>query len=144
MQAFLVLCDNTQADTTTGKVHMLGANWSIVGPVVPPMGIVVFLRVPLEEAAVERSFTMKLTNSGGEPVTLDNGRPVQVEGKIGNLARAVTPEEDHLTRLTGLHGSIAINVAPLPLATGAAYAWLFEVEGKELASTTFAVRASDA
>ena len=36
MRASLVLCDYAAQDVLSGKVHLMGAGWSMTGPCLPP------------------------------------------------------------------------------------------------------------
>ncbi|MEV7964802.1 hypothetical protein AB0O34_02325 [Sphaerisporangium sp. NPDC088356] len=141
MQAFIVLCDAAQRDTGTGKVHILGADWSVTAPSAASTAVVVFLRVPWEELAVERTFHLRLVDEAGIVVKVNDDLSIEFGGQMGSLADSGVPEGDP-SRLTDIHSSIAVTVAPLPLVQGATYTWCFDVDGKGLASTTFVVRAS--
>ncbi|GAA3123525.1 DUF6941 family protein [Streptosporangium carneum] len=141
MRGFLVLCDSATVDQATGKVSMLGAGWSLTGPQVPSMAVAGFLRVPWIEARTEYAFTLRLVDEGGRPVTTpaaEEGRPLRFGGRLavdvgGRAAgEAVVPPE--------VHSSFVVGVPPLPLAPGR-YTWTLEVDGEDLTSVTFGVRA---
>lgn len=50
MRAVLVLCDFAEQDQPGGKVHMLGAGWSMIGPLPAPHAVVVLIKVGWNEA----------------------------------------------------------------------------------------------
>ncbi|GAA1513842.1 hypothetical protein GCM10009677_53760 [Sphaerisporangium rubeum] len=95
--------------------------------------------MPWDEAGIERSFTLRLTDSAGDSVKIHDDRPVEFRGQIGDLSDTGSADDEY-TRMTDFHGNIALNIGSLPLGQGECYAWRFEVEGEELASTSFAVR----
>ncbi|MEV7012801.1 hypothetical protein [Streptosporangium sp. NPDC051022] len=141
MRGFLVLCDSAGVDRATGKINMLGAGWSLTGPQVPPMAVAGFLRVPWEEAKAEHAFTLRLVDGDGEPVrtpfageegALRFGGTLVVDlGEGRDRERAENPE---------IHSGFAVSVPSLPLGPGR-YTWTLEVDGDDLASVTFGVRA---
>ncbi|WP_433254013.1 DUF6941 family protein [Streptosporangium sp. CA-135522] len=141
MQGFLVLCDSASTDRATGKISMLGAGWSLTGPELPSTAIAGFLRVPWNEARTDHTFTLGLAGEDGEPVMVSAAgreRPLRFSGQL-----AVNPadtELDELARSLDIHSSFAISVHSLSLAPGR-YTWALEVDGEDLASVTFGVRA---
>jgi hypothetical protein len=48
--AKLILCDYAVADPA-GKVHMLGAGWSLTSSPTPPHAVVVLMKIPWDRAA---------------------------------------------------------------------------------------------
>ncbi|GIH68977.1 DUF6941 family protein [Sphaerimonospora thailandensis] len=142
MRGSLVLCDSAQQDTGSGKVHILGAGWSITGPSVPPMAVVAFLRVPWEAVDSVQSFAIRLLDDSDKPVMMagGNGKPVQFAGRL-TLGDA-DKEAESMARSVDVNTTFVINVSPLPLEPGHMYRWIFEVNDEELDSASFAVRAS--
>ncbi|MEU8035535.1 hypothetical protein [Streptosporangium sp. NPDC049078] len=142
MQAFLLLCDSAQSDPATGKIHMLGAGWSVTGPVVPAMTIAVFLRLSWDEAGSPREFNLYLVDEDGESVTTsspEGGRPIQFGGSVG-LDKTAQVEVDEILQKTGLQTSFTVSVPPPPLSPGRHYKWIFTVNDEELSSIPFSVR----
>jgi hypothetical protein len=142
MQAFLLLCDSAQPDLATGKIHMLGAGWSVTGPAVPPMTIAVFLRLSWGEASSPHEFSLDLVDDDGKPVTAlsqEGDRPIQFSGNIG-LDNAAQAAADENLRKIGLQSSFTVNVPPPPLNPGCHYKWTFTVDGEELSSIPFSIR----
>ncbi|MEV4382251.1 hypothetical protein [Streptosporangium sp. NPDC049644] len=142
MQAFLLLCDSAQPDSATGKIHMLGAGWSVTGPAVPAMTIAVFMRLSWDEASSPHEFNLYLVDEDGKSVTTpspEGGRPIQFGGSVG-LGKAAQVEVDEILQKTGLQTSFTVNVPPPPLNPGHHYKWIFTVNDEELSSIPFSVR----
>jgi hypothetical protein len=141
MQGFLVLADSANTDRTTGKVHLLGAGWSLTGPPVPPFAIAGFLRIPWDEAKEDLSFRLQLVDEHRTKIELPRAdgesRSVRFEGKLG-LVEA-QPDED-VTREVPMNLSFSLNIPPLPLSPGRTYEWVLEISGVEVASVRFGVR----
>lgn len=135
VEAQVILCDAAVADTSTGKVHMLGAGWSQTGTPTAPQAVVVLAKVPWDRANVKLPTSLKLLDA--------DGRSVELPGPMG--PQAIESEfEFEVGRPAGLeHGSpidasFALNVQPMPLAPGR-YEWRLDVAG-EIFSTAFQVR----
>ncbi|MGW3344515.1 DUF6941 family protein [Nonomuraea rubra] len=142
MEGFLVLADSATTDKASGKVHMLGAGWSLTGPTIPPSAITGFLRIPWDEAGENMRFRLRLVDHDREGVKLAHTdgetRAVGFEGSLGSRNPS---EPDEVTKQVPMNLSFAISVPPLPLPAGRVYEWLFEIEDVEVASVRFAVRA---
>lgn len=148
MQAFIMLCDSAQRDGVSGKMHMLGGDWSVVGPDLPSMAVAVFLRIPWSEVDHERPFVLRLLDEGGKPVLAeqdgeDESIPIQFVGDL-KLEGAVTLPVDHPGRQVDIHTSFAVNVL-LPSSTlePGSYRWSLEVAAEEAASVAFVLRPRD-
>jgi hypothetical protein len=143
IEGFLVLADSAAPDTS-GKVHMLGAGWSLTGPTVPPSAVAGFLRIPWEEAGEQIRFRLRLVDEDREGVKIPHedgeNRAIEFEG---TLALQSAQPADEITKKVPLNLSFAVSVPPLPLPTGRAYEWVFDVGDTEVATVHFAVR-SDA
>jgi len=64
----LILCDAAQADTATGKVHMLGAGWSLTRAPVTH-AVVLLAKVPWDRTNQRIPFTLTLRDGDGVDVT---------------------------------------------------------------------------
>lgn len=138
MQATLVLCDFAEIDST-GKVHILGAGWSVTGPAPAPQGIVAFLKVPAERAQSPIQATLRLLDQERHLVEVPGIGGTQVLEISGQIEMQMPETWDHALDLSA---SFAVNVGPLPLTRGMTYSWTIEIDGKELASVDFLVRPS--
>jgi hypothetical protein len=130
----LILCDAAQADPLTGKVHMLGAGWSMTGTPTQH-AVVLLIKVPWDRANQQIPFALELRHADGPPMELDTEQgkqPARFEGQL-EVGRppGVAPG-------SMLDASFALNVPPLPLPAGR-YQWHVDIAQQELA-TSFTVR----
>lgn len=143
MEAYLVLADAAQNDQASGKLSILGGGWSITGPTIPPMSVVIFLRATVEEAAEPVEFILRLVDIDREPVKVEAAsgslQPLEYAGRIHLLDES--RPRDSWTHTVGIHSSFAVNIARLPLPAGHAYTWILQASGEDVASVMFAVRA---
>lgn len=141
IEGFLVLADSATTDRASGKIHMLGAGWSLTGPAVPPSAIAGFLRIPWGEASEQVRFRLHLIDEEGEPVKIPQGDggdlPIGFEGTLA-LNDAQADHEE--AKWVPMNLSFSVSLPPLPLTTGHPYEWIFEVEGSRVASVRFVVR----
>ena len=135
MRASIVLADFAETDPG-GKVHILGAGWSATGPQPSPQAVVGFIQVPPELAGGSIAFTVRLADQTGEVVEVQGPAGMQRMEATGQIE---VREPEEWDRSTDLNVAFALNVL-LPLSSGKAYTWFLEVDGKELANTTFFVR----
>jgi hypothetical protein len=132
----LILCDAAQADQS-GKIHMLGAGWSLTSSPTAQHAVAVLIKVPWDRANQKIHGVLTLVDSDGHPVEV----PVAHE----QSNRVGTEFDLEVGRPPGLeHGSMidaamALNVGPLPLAPGR-YQWRLEL-GDQIEAVSFAVRA---
>lgn len=133
IEAHLLLADAAQVDPS-GKVHLLGAGWSVTTSPTAPQAVVAFIRVPWDRTNVPLDVSMELVDDDGRPVLL----PGPPEGELA-------PIMDFRTQLevgrpagvapgTPIGSSFAVNLQPMPLPPGR-YSWRLEVaEGRFSAS----------
>ncbi|WP_156056495.1 DUF6941 family protein [Streptosporangium roseum] len=142
MEAFLLLADAASADSGSNKVNLLGAGWSITGPIVPSAAISVFLRAPWDEVGKEIKFGLHLIDSSDHEVRpfVVNDRPLGFEGAF---ALPDAAELDDMGKRVPLNIAFCIPLPPLPLQPGHTYRWVFEVSDRALASVDFAVRSEN-
>lgn len=129
----LILCDAAQADPT-GKVHMLGAGWSVTGSPTTH-AVVVLAKVPWDRANQRLGLVLDLVDADGDAVRLstpDGPVPVRAEGAI-EVGRPPGIEAG-----TALDAAFALNVPRLFLARGR-YTWRLDLAGHHQA-TSFSVR----
>lgn len=141
MQAHIILCDSAQLDQGTGKMHMLGAGWTVTGPQVPPFSVVVFLRVPWEEAQEDHAFEIRLLDESGQPVVpagVPDSKPVSFTG--GLKLNPDSPLLEESAKMVDIHSAIAVSAPALRIPAGQRYRWVVEADGKEIGSTMFVVR----
>ncbi|GAA1797830.1 DUF6941 family protein [Actinomadura chokoriensis] len=120
----LILCDSASNDPS-GKIHMLGAGWSMTGTPTAPHAVVLMLRFPHDHADQKISLQLSLLNDNGEPVVVgpaDQAAPITVHGSVEVPVCPDVP--DDLSR--GANFTVA--VGPMPLPEGR-YQWRLDIEG---------------
>ncbi|MCK2218124.1 hypothetical protein MF672_030690 [Actinomadura sp. ATCC 31491] len=141
IDGFLVLADSASTDKGSGKVHMLGAGWSLTGPKVPPSAVAGFLRIPWDEVGDQIKFRLRLLTRDREEVrVLDETGQNRAPQFEGILALQQVQPADELSRQIPLNLSFALSIPPLPLLAGRVYQWALDVGGIEVATVDFAVR----
>ena len=138
MRAALVLCDYAAQDITAGKIHMMGAGWSVTGPGPASHAVAAFIKVDWLEANEKHQLRLQLVDS--------DGTPVAVPTPVGSPQPVVFPGVLEVPRPAGLpHGSeidasFVINVQALQLVPGQRYRWELLIGEDVLASEPFLVR----
>lgn len=136
-----MLCDAAQHDAASGKINILGGDWSVKDAGPTQTSVAMFIRLSWEEAAEGRSFTLRLVDDLGEPVRI--GQPGE-EGPIEYSGTIQLDESaadiDTITKLVDVHNSFAVTVPQLPLAHSRRYIWEVRTNGDLLSSVAFAVR----
>jgi hypothetical protein len=141
MHAHIVLCDSAQLDQGTGKMHMLGAGWTVTGPEVPPFSVVVFFQVPWEEAVGLHAFAIRLLDDDDRsvvPAESREGKPIAFTGDL--RLNPDSPLLEESAKKVDIHSAFAVNAPSLKIASGERYRWVVEVDGKEIGSMAFVVR----
>jgi hypothetical protein len=137
MRAALILCDYAAQDTAGGKVHLMGAGWSVTGPMPAAHAVAAFVKVGWDEANEKHPLALRLVDSDSQVIT--------IPGPVGQQ-RIEFPGNLEVPRPAGIpHGSeidatFVVNVGPLPLTPGQRYRWELEIDGKRQASEPFLVR----
>jgi hypothetical protein len=120
IEAQFILCDAAQADPS-GKVHMLGAGWSVTSSPTPPHALALLLRIPWDRANQKIQVRTVLEDADGHPVAL--GEPPQ---ELRQNAEVEVGRPPGVAPGTPLPATLAISVPPLPLRPGR-YQWRAEV-----------------
>lgn len=131
----LILCDSAVADPS-GKVHMLGAGWSITGVPAAPHAIALLAKVPWDRTNQKLILSLELVDADGRPVVLNdpNGNPVPV----GQRAELEVGRPAGIARGSMLNAAFALSVPSMPLAPGR-YTWRLDFAGV-LDSESFTVQ----
>jgi hypothetical protein len=134
LQIQLILCDAAQADPA-GKVHMLGAGWSVTSSPTQH-AVAVLIKVPWDRSNEQLKLTLDLLDADGRSVQLQTPAGptgLHAEGSI-EVGRppGIAPG-------SMLDASFALNVPPLPLPAGR-YEWRLVVADHEALSAAFTVR----
>lgn len=130
----LILCDAAQADPTSGKIHMLGAGWSVTGTPTGPQAVALLMKIPWDRSNTPLPLVLTLTDADGHPVEVETH-----EGKQGIKGEGTVEvgRPPGLAHGTMLNASFALNVPPLPLEPGR-YQWRLEIADR-VETTSFTV-----
>jgi hypothetical protein len=129
----LILCDAAQAES--GKIHMLGAGWSITPSPTAPHAVAALIKIPWDRANQPIPLKLQLLEADGSPVmvsTPEGAIPIGTEAKI-EVGRP-----PGLAPGSMLDASFALNIASLPLDPGR-YEWRLTVSDQEFFAS-FTVR----
>jgi hypothetical protein len=129
-----ILCDAAVADPS-GKLHMLGAGWSVTGSPTAPQAVALLIKIPWDRANQRIKLALRLLDPDGRPVVLpgpDNSLvPIEHEGQI----EAGRPAG--LAPGSMLDAALAISIPTMPLKPGR-YEWRLEL-GDQTATESFTV-----
>lgn len=123
MRVTMMLADHAQV--AEGKLFISGGGWNLNGPGPITSALALLFYIPWDRTNRKTSFTLRLVDSDGRPVTQVGPlgeQPVQMGGQfeVGRPA-GVTPGSE-------INVPIAINTV-LQLAPGQRFTWLLEVDG---------------
>jgi len=119
----MLLADHAQA--AEGKLNIIGAGWTLVGPGPAPFAIAILFEVPWDRANEQHRFRLELVDSDGEPVLTETSageEPLVIEGQF-EVGRP-----PGVKRGTPLPFPLAINMGPQPIAPGGRYEWRLTVD----------------
>jgi hypothetical protein len=133
LEVQLILCDAAQADPA-GKVHMLGAGWSVTRSPTSH-AVAVLIKIPWDRTNQPLPLTLDLVDADGNPVQFDTP-----SGQIGVHAEGTIEVGRPPGHEAGspLDASFALNVPRLPLPPGR-YTWRLTLAEHEQ-SVSFSVR----
>ncbi len=137
MRASLILCDYASQDVPGGKVHLIGAGWSVTAPLPGPRAVAVFIKVGWTEANQPHKFALRLADGDGQVVVAEGpvgAQPVEFQGSLEVGRPAGIPQGSEID------AQFAINLNQLPLVPGQRYTWQLEIDGKEAATESFYVQ----
>lgn len=137
MRAALVLCDYAAQDGSGGKVHLMGAGWSVTGPGPTPHAVAAFIKVGWDEANQPHALALRLLDSDGQTVAVPGPAGEQPIDFPGNLE---VPRPAGIPHGSEIDATFAISVGALPLVPGQRYRWHLEIDGQAMASEPFLVR----
>ncbi len=137
MRAALVLCDYAAQDVPGGKVHLMGAGWSVTGPMPTSHAVAAFVKVGWDEANLPHRLALRLMDSDGTTVSLPGLAGEQRIEFPGNLE---VPRPAGLPHGSEIDATFVVNVGALPLTPGQRYRWELEIDGEVIAAEPFLVR----
>jgi hypothetical protein len=139
MRASLILCDYAAQDLLTGKVHLMGAGWSMTGPAPAPHAVAAFVKVAWDETNKPYPLVIRLIDSDGQTVSAPGPTGDQKIEFPGNVE---VPRPARVPHGSEIDSTFVINVGPLPLIPGQRYRWELTIDDQVLASEPFLVRSS--
>lgn len=110
----VILCDAAVADSS-GKLHMLGAGWSLTGSPTSPHAVALLIKVPWDRTNQKLPLLLELLDADGSPVRLADG-PIAVQAEIEVGRPAGVPAG------IMLDSAFTVGLGPLPLPPGR-YQW---------------------
>jgi hypothetical protein len=130
LEAQLLLCDAAVADPS-GKLHMLGAGWSMTSSPTAPQAVAVLLKIPWDRANQRIPVVLQLFDPDGRPVVLatpEGAQQIVIRGEVeAGRPAGVSPG-------SLLDAAMAFNVPPLPLDPGR-YQWRLDVAEQTFTSS---------
>lgn len=131
----VILCDAAVADPA-GKLHMLGAGWSLTGSPTAPQAVAMLIKIPWDRANQRIKLSLRLLDSDGHQISLSgiDGTPIP----IGHEREIEAGRPPGIAPGSMLDAALAFSVPPMPLAPGR-YEWRLEI-GDQTVSESFMVR----
>jgi hypothetical protein len=125
MEAHILLADAAQR-AADGKVHALGLGWTVTTTPLPAQAVVVFIKVPWDQANEQHLALLTLVD--------EDGRPAAPEGSDGSQiaisAEFETGRPAGVPKGKALDVALAFAIAPgMPLPPGG-YVWRLEIDGE--------------
>jgi hypothetical protein len=123
MKVTMLLADHAQA--AEGKLNIIGAGWTVIGPAPAPFAIAILFEVPWDRANEQHDFRLELVDSDGHAVlvpTPDGEHPLVIEGQF-EVGRP-----PGVKRGTALPFPLALNMGPHELTPGGRYEWRLTVD----------------
>lgn len=115
IEAHVLICDFAQVDAG-GKLHVIGAGWSVTSSPTSPHALAMLFKIPWDRANERLSLRLQLLDADGRPAQLP-----QPDGTTGPLlaeAQLETGRPAGLVPGTPLDASLAVQFPTLPLEPG--------------------------
>lgn len=124
MKLTLLLAD--YAEAVNGKLYVMGAGRTVVGPAPSTFAIAVLIEIPWDETNRRHVLRLELVDSDGQPVMIPTATGqcrVEIDGgfEVGR--------PPGLRPGTSQTVPLALNIGPVPLAPGREYVWRCSVNG---------------
>jgi hypothetical protein len=121
----MLLADFAQA--VEGKLYVLGGGWSVInsGPV--SFAIAIYVQTAWHQANVRHGFKLELLDADGQPVivsTPEGEKPLLIEGEFES------GRPPGLKPGTPLDGTLAVNLAGVPLPADSRLEWRLSINGE--------------
>jgi hypothetical protein len=139
VRASLILADYAAQDAPGGKVHLMGAGWSMTGPAPTTHAVAAFVKVSWDETNIPHAVTLRLVDSDGLVVTVPGPEEEQRIEFPGNLE---VPRPAGIPHGSEIDATFVVNIGALPLTPGQRYRWELEIDGELAAAEPFLVRSA--
>jgi hypothetical protein len=136
IEAQVILCDAAQSDPA-GKLHMLGAGWSVTGSPTAPQAVAVLIKIPWDRTNQPLPLRLQLFDADGQPVLLPSP---EGEAPLVVTTALEVGRPPRLPPGSPISASFALNIGSLPLAPGR-YEWRLDIAG-ESSAASFLVQAT--
>jgi hypothetical protein len=121
----LLLCDAAQVDPS-GKVHLLGAGWTVVGTPLPGLAVVVLVHVAWHETVTPHVLRLRLEDADGQPVLVG---PADAPRALLHEQTIVAPRPPGVPEGINIDVPVVVSFGPgMPLPPGR-YVWRLEIDG---------------
>jgi hypothetical protein len=125
MEAHILLADAAQR-SSDGKISALGLGWTVTTTPLPPQAVVVFIKVPWDQANEVHHAVLTLVD--------EDGRPAAPQGSDGGEIAIATDFETGrpagVPKGMPLDVALTFAIAPgLPLPPGG-YVWRLDIDGE--------------
>lgn len=137
MRASIILCDFAEQDQIGGKVHMLGAGWSVIGPAPSAHAVVVLIKVDWTETNRPHDFLLRMTDGDGAVVHVPSPAGTQALEFGGRLEVGRPPG---IPEGSEIDTSFVVALQAVPLTPGQRFTWRLNFGDREAASEGFYVR----
>ena len=137
MRASLILCDFAEPELVGGKVHMLGAGWSVTGPQPSMQTVVALIKVGWNEANRPVDFVLRLTDGDGAVVHVPSPAGAQALEFTGKMEVGRPPG---IPEGSEIDASFVVPLQPLSLTPGQRFTWRLSFGDQEVASESFYMR----
>jgi hypothetical protein len=131
----VILCDAAVADPS-GKLHMLGAGWSLTASPTAPQAVAMLIKIPWDRANQRIKLALRLLDPDGNQISLPGSdgslTPIGHEGEI----EAGRPPG--LAPGSMLDAALAVRIPSMPLTPGR-YEWRLDI-GDQTFSESFTVQ----
>jgi hypothetical protein len=121
----LILRDAAQADSASGKLHMLGAGWTVTSSPTAPHAVALMIQVRWDRTNQELPVRVELLTKDGQAVTIPG--PTGPQPIISEI-KLEAGRPPGIASGSTLNTALAVNVAALPLSPGR-YEWRATVDG---------------
>lgn len=125
MRVTMMLADHAQV--AEGKLYVSGGGWSLTGPGPINCSVALLFHVPWDRTNRRTTFTLRLVNADGHPVTQPGPigeQPIQVGGQfeVGRPVGVPSGSE--------INVPLAVTSVALQLPAGQQFTWVLEVDGQ--------------